>query len=300
MKDKNLILVCGPTAIGKTDIAINLARVLDTEIISADSRQFYREMNIGTAKPSPEQLAAVKHHLVGHLSIHNTYNVSRFEQDSLAILEGLFKTHDHAILCGGSGLYIDAVCSGIDDLPDADEALRARMNKQLQEEGITSLQAELKALDPEYYASVDPENPKRLMRAIEVCRLSGRKYSGLRKSKNKKRDFNIIRIGLNTDREILFERISRRNEQMIAEGLVEEARELYDQRELNALNTVGYKEIFQHFDGIWSLPLALEKIKTNTRRYAKRQLTWFKKDPSIQWFEPKDFDKILQFIKNKN
>ncbi len=300
MKNKYLILICGPTAIGKTDIAIQLAKQMDTEIISADSRQFYREMNIGTARPSSEQLGAAKHHLVGHLSIHDVYNISRFEMDSLSILRDLFKTHDHAILCGGSGLYINALCRGIDDLPDADDSLRNRLNQQLKEEGISPLQCELKALDPEYYAEVDLNNPKRLMRAIEVCRQSGKKYSELRKNKNIKRDFNIIKIGLNTKREILYERIGRRTEQMIASGLVEEARGLYEQRELNALNTVGYKEIFNYLEGKWSLPLAIEKIKTHTRHYAKRQLTWFKKDPGIHWFKPDEFDRVLQFIKHKN
>lgn len=300
MMPGTLVVICGPTAIGKTELSIQLAKELGTEIISADSRQFYREMNIGTAKPSPAQLSAVKHHLIGHLSIQDTYNVSMFEQDALYILKEIFRTKSHAILCGGSGLYIDALCRGIDDLPDADTEIRKKLQDQLDNEGIESLQKELQILDPEYYAEVDRNNPKRLMRAIEVCRIAGKKYSDLRKSQPKSREFNIIKIGLNTDREKLFDRINRRTERMIEKGLLKEVMGLRPYKNENALNTVGYKEIFNYLDGSTELAHAIEKIKTNTRRYAKRQLTWFKKDPSIQWFEPGQFYTILEFIHKKS
>lgn len=293
---KQLIIITGPTAIGKTGLAIQIAKHFNTEIISADSRQFYREMSIGTAKPDADELAAVRHHLVGQLSVHDHYNVSMFEQDALALLEKLFKEHDQVVMVGGSGLYINALCHGIDELPDADEALREELNRVLEEPGIEPLQTELEKLDPEYYRQVDRSNPKRLMRAIEVCRITGKKYSELRKSEPKSRDFEIIKIGLNTDRELLFDRINRRVDEMIAAGLVEEVRSLEKYKHLNALNTVGYKEIFDHFDGKYTLEKAIEKIKTNTRRYAKRQLTWFKKDKEIVWFEPDDLEGIINEV----
>ncbi|MCF8233961.1 MAG: tRNA (adenosine(37)-N6)-dimethylallyltransferase MiaA [Bacteroidales bacterium] len=296
MTYKTLVVITGPTAVGKTAAAIQISHELDTEIISADSRQFYREMNIGTAKPSREEMEKVPHHLIGHLSIHDYYNVSLFEQDVLAILDDLFKTKDHALLVGGSGLYIDAVCKGIDDLPDADPELRARLNEDFKRRGIESLREKLMELDPEYYREVDLANPKRLMRAIEVCLQTGKKYSELRKREKVGRGFNIIKIGLNLERQKLFEKINNRVDRMMEKGLLEEALALYPYKGLNALNTVGYKELFEYFDGRISLDQAVTDIKTNTRRYAKRQLTWFKKDKEIRWFLPMEFEDMLQRI----
>jgi tRNA dimethylallyltransferase len=295
----NLIVITGPTAIGKTNVAIQIAQALETEIISADSRQFFKEMFIGTAKPTAEELASVPHHLVGHLSVNDIYNISMFEQDVLAILNQLFKTKKYVVLTGGSGLYIDAVCRGIDDLPNADGELRGELNKRFELEGIESLQNELQDLDPDYFSEVDQNNPKRLMRAIEVCRTTGKKYSSLRKQESKKRDFNIVKIALNTERRVLFDRIHKRVDGMLQSGLVEEVRSLQGFKSLNALNTVGYKEIFNYLDGLCSLDEAIEKIKTNTRRYAKRQLTWFKKDPEYRWFEPGNVSEILFYIREK-
>lgn len=296
MPPKTLIVVTGPTAIGKTELAIEVAKHFDTEIISADSRQFYKEMSIGTAKPKEAELQAAPHHFVGHLSVNDYYNVSRFEQDVLQLLDKLFKKHDYVVITGGSGLYIDAVCHGIDKLPDADEKLRAKLNRIHMEQGIEPLRQKLKELDPDYFSEVDLNNPKRLMRAIEVCMLTGKKYSELRKKESPERDFEIIKIGLNTEREKLFDRINRRVDKMIEVGLINEVKSLEKYRHLNALNTVGYKEIFAFLDGIYSREEAIEKIKTNTRRYAKRQLTWFKRDEEISWFEPEEGRRIIDFI----
>ena len=296
MPPKTLIVLTGPTAIGKTELALEVAKHFNTEIISADSRQFYKEISIGTAKPTEAELQAVPHHFVGHLSATDYYNVSRFEQDVLRLLDRLFKKHDYVVMAGGSGLYIDAVCHGIDEFPDADEKLRAKLNKTLAEQGIEALRQKLKELDPEYYKAVDRNNPKRLMRAIEVCMLTGKKYSELRKKESPERDFRILKIGLNTEREKLFERINRRVDKMIQAGLIDEVRSLEKYRHLNALNTVGYKEIFAFLDGIYSREKAIEKIKTNTRRYAKRQLTWFRRDEEIHWYEPAESRWIIDFI----
>lgn len=296
MPPKTLIVLTGPTAIGKTELAIEVAKHFNTEIISADSRQFYKEMSIGIAKPTEAELQGVSHHFVGHLSVTDYYNVSRFEQDVLRLLDRLFKKHDYVVMAGGSGLYIDAVCHGIDEFPDADEKLRAKLNKTLAEQGIEALRQKLKELDPEYYKAVDRNNPKRLMRAIEVCMLTGKKYSELRKKESPERDFRILKIGLNTEREKLFERINRRVDKMIQAGLIDEVRSLEKYRHLNALNTVGYKEIFAFLDGIYSREKAIEKIKTNTRRYAKRQLTWFRRDEEIHWYEPAESRWIIDFI----
>ncbi|MFP4471120.1 MAG: tRNA (adenosine(37)-N6)-dimethylallyltransferase MiaA [Bacteroidales bacterium] len=289
-------MVAGPTAIGKTGVTIKLARHFGTSIISADSRQFFREMKIGTAAPAAEELSAAPHFLVGHLSVEDSYNVSQFEQDVLAILEREFQHHPLVFLTGGSGLYIDAVCKGIDDLPDPDEGLRRRIRGWHRDLGIGYLQEKLKNLDPEYFRQVDKANPNRLMRAIEVCLLTGQTYSSLRTNKKRERDFNIIKIGLNRPRNELFEQIGRRTHQMIADDLVEEVKSLAKFRNLNALNSVGYKEIFEYLDGSVPLEQAVENIKTNTRRYAKRQLTWFRRDEEIEWFLPEEIRRMTEFI----
>ncbi|MFA5781665.1 MAG: tRNA (adenosine(37)-N6)-dimethylallyltransferase MiaA [Bacteroidales bacterium] len=293
---KLLIIITGPTAVGKTSFSIELAKLLHTEIISADSRQFYREMKIGTASLSLQELNDIKHHFIGHLSVHDYYNVSKYESDAVNRINELFRTYDKLIMVGGSGLYINAVIHGIDDLPDPDETTRNYFKSLYANEGIESLRKLLWKSDPEYYAQVDLKNPSRLIRALEVCFTTGKKYSQLRKNEIKQRNFRHIIIGLNRQRDELFEIINRRTDKMIEHGLVEEAAGLYSLRTLNALNTVGYKEIFEYFDGIITLEQAIENIKTNTRRYAKRQLTWFGKIPEIHWFQPSEKDKIFKFI----
>ncbi len=277
-------------------MAIKLAQALNAEIISADSRQFYKELKIGVAAPSDEELQAVPHHFIGHLSIHDYYNVSAYEQDVLKFLDSYFKKNNIAVMVGGSGLYIDAVCNGIDEFPDADEELRNSLKKQHQNEGIESLKTQLKELDPVYYEVVDLNNPKRIIRALEVCLATGKPFSEQRKNKAIERGFNIIKIGLTRPRNELNEIIHKRVDIMLEMGLLDEVKGLYDSRELNALNTVGYKEIFNYLDGEWSLELAIEKIKTHTRRYAKRQMTWFRRDKEIEWFLPDSEREILNFI----
>ena len=297
--NKTLIVILGPTSIGKTALSIKLARHFNTEIISSDSRQFFKEMKIGTAVPSTEELNSVKHHFIGNLSISDYYNVSKFEKEALHKLDDIFLKNNLAIMVGGSGLYIDAVCKGIDDLPDPDKKLRHEINEIFKSSGIEALQKKLKELDPEYYLIVDLKNPKRLMRAIEVCLQTGKTYTSLRKNKTGKRDFNIIKIGLNCEREKLFERINLRVDKMINEGLFDEVKELYKHKNLNSLNTVGYKEIFDFLDNKTSFEQAIENIKTNTRRYAKRQLTWFKRDEEIKWFHPTEKNEIILYLSEK-
>jgi tRNA dimethylallyltransferase len=294
-----LIVILGPTAIGKTGFAIHIARHFQTEIISCDSRQFYRELKIGVAAPTTEELNKVKHHFVGQLSISDYYNVSKFENEVIDFLGDYFKTHQYAVMTGGSGLYIDAVCKGIDELPDADEVLRNELKDRLEKEGLPSLIAQLKELDPEYHKVVDLNNPNRITRALEVCIATGKPYSQLRNNKPIERDFEIIKIGLNRPREELFENIGLRVDKMVVEGLLDEVKSLKKYQHLNALNTVGYKEIFQYFEGNYSLQQAIEKIKTNTRRYAKRQLTWFKRDKDIHWFHPEDLQEVKNFLSEK-
>ncbi|HKK10545.1 MAG TPA: tRNA (adenosine(37)-N6)-dimethylallyltransferase MiaA, partial [Bacteroidales bacterium] len=290
---KTLVMICGPTASGKTSLSVELAKVFQTEILSADSRQFYKEMSIGTAKPDSDEMEGVPHHFIGHLSVKEEYNVSAFEKDSLDLLNRLFQKRSVQIMVGGSGLYLKAVSLGIDELPDPHPALRDELNEIFSVKGIKPLQERLKKLDPEYYSEVDKNNPKRLMRAIEVCETSKKKYSELRKAEPKSRPFRTIKIGLEMPREELFERIHQRTDQMIDDGLVEEVRSLKPYQSYNALNTVGYKEIFRYLDKEISLEQAITDIKTNTRRYAKRQITWFKKDNEIKWFHPKDKDIII-------
>ena len=283
-----LIVIAGPTAVGKTAFSIELAKEFKTPVISADSRQFYREMVIGTARPTVEEMDSVVHYFSGFLSVRDPYNVSRFEQDVLLKLDELFRKHDRVIMTGGSGLYIDAVCHGIDALPDPDLSIRSDLKDILKEKGIRALQGMLKFHDPLYFEKVDTMNPGRLIRALEVSIMTGKPYSSFRKNQPAKRDFRILKIGLDLPREQLYSRINERTDRMINTGLVEEARSLLPFRELNALRTVGYSELFQFFDGKCSLPEAIEKIKTNTRRYAKRQLTWFRRDPEIRWIDAGD------------
>ncbi len=294
--DRLLIVVAGPTAVGKSAEAIRIAIEFQTEIISADSRQFYREIPIGTAMPSSGDLKLVPHHFVGHLSIHENYNVSRFEQEVLTRLGDLFTTHQCCVMAGGSGLYLDAVCKGIDLLPDPDPLLRSQLHEALDREGIEALQERLLQADPAFYSRVDLKNPARLIRALEVTTATGVPYSSLRKSQRKIRPFRIVKIGLNMPREILNERIHQRTDKMIGAGWEEEARSVFQFRHLNALNTVGYKELFDYLDGKRTLAEAITDIKTNTRRYAKRQMTWFRKDPEITWFDPSEPELIRRFL----
>jgi tRNA dimethylallyltransferase len=292
-----LIVITGPTAVGKTSVAISLAKSLSTEIISADSRQFYKELKIGTARPTDEELAEVPHHFIGNISIHENYNVSLFETEALALLDNLFKTRKTVIIAGGSGLYINAVCHGIDDLPDPDSTLREELKASFAKHGIEFLREKVMDLDPDYYKTVDLSNPKRLLRAIEVCITTGKPYSSLRKNEHKPRNFRILKLGLNKERNELYADINRRVDKMVDEGLVEEARSLYPFRHRNALNTVGYKELFSYFDGLIPFEMAVENIKTNSRRYGKRQLTWFTKDKEITWYHPDDVSGIAKFVR---
>lgn len=291
MNNKRLIVVVGPTAVGKTAECIRLAGMLDTEIVSADSRQFYKEMNIGVARPSESELATIPHHLIAHISVSQDYNAAMYERDASEVIGKLFQEKDDVVLTGGSGLYVNAVCNGMDDIPDKDESIRQELNDLFDKQGLEPLQRELQEKDPEYWEIVDKHNHIRLIRALEVCRQTGRTFSSFRSQKKTKRDFDIIKIGIRRSRENLLERIYRRVDCMIEQGLIEEVRGLYEYRNLQALNAVGYKEIFDFLDGKTSLQEAVELIKINTRRYAKRQMTWFCKDKEIQWLDAeKDLD----------
>lgn len=282
---KTLVVVLGATATGKTDVSLQLARTFSGEIVSSDSRQVYREMRIGTAAPTPEQLAQITHHQIGTRSITEEYSCGRYEQEATELIERLFLDRDVLLLVGGSGLYIDAVCRGMDDMPVTDPGLREALNLRLENEGLPSLTEELKRLDPVYYEQVDRENPQRVVRALEVCLQTGKPYSGIRTGARKQRPYRILKLGITMPREVLYERINLRVDQMVAEGLEEEARGLYPQRHLNALQTVGYQEWFDYFDGKISREEAIGLIKRNSRRYAKRQQTWFRRDNEIHWIE---------------
>ncbi len=288
---KVLISVVGPTAIGKTTTAIALAKHFDTDIISADSRQFYKEMSIGTAVPLTEELAAAKHHFVQHKSIFRPYSVGDFEKEAIHVLTQLFTTKNHVVMVGGSGLYIDAVTKGLDAFPTIDPAIRFRLNKAFMLKGIASLQEQLKVLDPVYFETVDKENPHRLIRALEICLGTGKPYSSFLNKKKAPREFTVITIGINAERPIVYEKINQRVDYMREQGLLEEVRALHKYKNLNALQTVGYQELFRHLDGEWELDHAYSEIKKNTRRFAKRQLTWFRKDSNIHWVSP---DYILE------
>lgn len=302
MKTDSPVLICivGPTAIGKTSLSIKLASHFSTEIVSADSRQFYKEMNIGTAVPSPEELSEIKHHFIQHISVEDEYNVGKFEEDALKVLGNIFESSSKAILVGGSGLYQKAITEGLDSFPEIPSEIREKYNHILETEGIEILQALLKEKDPETFKSIEISNPRRLTRALEVIEVSGRSFSDFQNQKNKKREFDIIKIGLDAPREIIYSRIEKRVDLMIEQGLVEEAKKLYPLKHLNALQTVGYKELFSYFEGELSLAEAISEIKKNTRRFAKRQLTWFKKDQDIHWFHYKtSFENILAHIKSQ-
>lgn len=296
-KQKHLIVICGPTAVGKTVLAIELAKQFNTEIISADSRQFYREMNIGTAKPTNEELAQVPHHFVNNLSIHQKhYSAGKYETDVLVFLDHFFQTHDTAIMVGGSGLFINAVCSGFDQMETAEPEQLATTRALLNSKDLAWLQSEVERLDPEYFAKVDKKNPVRLKRALEVIYTTGKKYSEQRIGKKIERPFRITKIGLQLPREVLYERINNRVDEMMQNGLLEEAKELYTYKKLPALNTVGYTELFDFLEDKLTLAQAVELIKQNTRNYAKRQMTWFRKDEDVKWFEAGDKEKIADFI----
>jgi len=295
-----LIVLLGPTGVGKTDIAVDLAVHYGCEIISADSRQIYREMLIGTAVPDDNQLESVRHHFVRSISVEKYYSSSIFERDVLNLLPSLFAKNNTALMTGGSGLYIDAVCDGTDDIPDVDPAARKKYIALYNNEGITALRIALRLLDPEHYAKVDLKNYKRIIRALEICETAGRPYSSFLTKKKRERDFRIIKIGLRRTRDDLYQRINTRVDNMILMGLEDEARQLIGYRHLNALNSVGYKEMFDFFDCTVSREKAIELIKRNSRRYAKRQMTWWSKDKSITWFNPEHLDEIFRFIENSN
>lgn len=290
-----LVILVGPTAVGKTDLSIALAKKLGCPIISADSRQVYREMRIGTAVPSQEQLNSVQHYFIQNKSIHDRFTAGMFEIEVIALLDKLFEKHPVVLMVGGAGLYIDAVQKGIDDIPIPSEKVRHDLMKKLETEGIESLATLLNELDPDFYNQVDLKNPKRLLRALEVCLTAGKPYSQLRNNFDNKRPFKTVLLGLNLEREILYNRINRRVDLMVAEGLVNEAKALYPQRSCNALNTVGYKELFDHFDGKISLDEAIDLVKRNSRRYAKRQLTWFGKY-DMPWFSPLQEEAITEHL----
>ena len=296
MKDKYLVVIAGPTASGKTATAIKVAKALGTEIISADSRQFYKELPIGTAAPTPEEQAEVQHHMIHNLNVEDKYDVADYEQDVLNLLNQLFVNHDAVVLTGGSGLFIDAVCKGLDSIPDISEEVRNKVDELYKKGGLIALQNEVERLDPEYYSIVDKYNPRRLQRAVEVCYQTGLTYSSFRKNTVKQRDFKIIKVALLWERSELITRINKRVDIMVNEGLVEEAKAMYPKRHLNSLNTVGYKEIFEHFDGKASLDEAIENIKINTRQYAKRQMTWLRKNNDYKWFTIDELDEMLNYI----
>lgn len=296
MSDKYLVVIAGPTASGKTATAIKVAKALGTVIISADSRQFYKEIPIGTAAPTKEEQTEIQHYMIHNLSVEDKYDVADYENDVLSLLNKLFLNHDTVVLTGGSGLFIDAVCNGIDAIPDIAEENRKLVNELYEKGGLIALQNEVQRLDPEYYNIVDKQNPRRLQRAIEVCYQTGLPYFSFRKNTVKYRDFKIIKIALIWDREVLISRINKRVEIMIKDGLLEEAKAMYPKRHLNSLNTVGYKELFAYFDGKISLNDAIEQIKINTRQYAKRQMTWLRKNNDYKWFSINQEDEMLEYI----
>lgn len=294
---KTLIVIVGPTAIGKTALSIQLAKHLKTDIISCDSRQFYKEMNIGTAVPSIEELEAAKHYFIQNRSVFDIYNVGQFEIDALKKLEELFEIHQTVIMVGGSGLYIDAVIKGFDVFPEIDPKIREQLINRLEEEGIKTLQHELQKLDPLSYESIAIDNPHRLIRALEICIGSNQPYSSFINKEKKQRNFRVVKIGLEAERSVLYDRINKRVDLMIENGLIDEAKNLFQHKDLNALQTVGYRELFSYFDGSISLEKAIEEIKKNSRRFAKRQLTWFRRDPEIIWYSfDSDFKKIAMEV----
>ena len=299
MKKTSLIVLIGPTGVGKTELSLSIAERYNTDIVSADSRQLYADLKIGTAAPTPEQLARVHHHFVGTLKLTDYYSAAQYEAEVIKELDELFKIKPIVLLTGGSMMYVDAVCKGIDDIPTIDKDTREHMMRRYEEEGLERLCAELKLLDPEYYAQVDLKNPKRVIHALEICYMTGKTYTSFRTQQKKERPFNIIKIGLRREREELYDRINRRVDMMMDEGLLEEARSVYEFKHLNSLNTVGYKEIFNFLDGKWDLPFAIEKIKQNSRIYSRKQMTWFKRDKEITWFHPNQQKDIFEYIDNE-
>lgn len=296
MKKPTLIVLLGPTGVGKTELSLSIAEAYHTSIVSADSRQLYADIKIGTAAPTAEQLARVPHYFVGTLDLHDYYSAAQYEMEVLKKLEELFRENDVVVLTGGSMMYIDAVCKGIDDIPTVDNETRQLMLERYEQEGLERLCAELKLLDPEYYQIVDLKNHKRVIHALEICYMTGKTFTSFRTQTQKERPFEILKIGLKREREELYERINRRVDIMMEEGLLEEARRVYPFRQLNSLNTVGYKELFNYLDGTWELPFAIEKIKQNSRIYSRKQMTWFKRDQHITWFHPEDTAKIMSFL----
>lgn len=295
---KTLIVITGPTAVGKTACCLHIARHFGIPIINADSRQMYRDLKIGTAAPTEAQLQEVRHYFVGTLALDEYYSASMFEEQVLKLLDELFQTSDYALMSGGSMMYIDAVCNGIDDIPTIDDKTRTLMKQRLNDEGLERLCEELRQLDPEHYAIVDKKNPRRVVHALEICHMTGQTYTSFRTNRKKERPFRIVKIGLNLPRELLYERINQRVDAMMQQGLLDEVERNACNRALNALNTVGYKELFNYLDGTWTLDEAVERIKGNTRRYARKQLTWFKKDETMRWFSPNDEKEIINYIEN--
>lgn len=291
-----LIVLAGPTCAGKTDLSIDIARYFGCEIISADSRQFFREMKIGTAIPSDSQLAEIRHHFIRFLSIKDYYSASLFERDVLKLLPTLFSKNNVALMTGGSGMYVDAVCHGIDDIPDVDPQVREKYIRKYKDEGIHGLRLALKLLDPEHYDNIDLKNPKRILRALEICESTGRPYSSFLTKNKRERDFRIVKVGIERPRDVLYNRINNRVDEMIGNGLEKEAESLVSMKDLNALNTVGYKEFFDFFEGRSTREEAVELIKRNTRRYAKRQMTWWARDKEIKWFDADDINEIIRFL----
>lgn len=294
--DKTLIVLIGPTGVGKTELSLRMAEHFNTSIISSDSRQLYADLKIGTAAPTEEQLKRVPHYFVGTLNLTDYYSAAQYEAEVLHLLSNLFKTKDIVVMTGGSMMYVDAVCKGIDDIPTIDNETRELMKQRYEQEGLESLCAELKLLDPEYYKIVDLKNPKRVIHALEICYMTGKTYTSFRTRNTKERPFRIIKVGLTREREELYNRINHRVDIMMEEGLVEEAKSVYAYKHLNSLNTVGYKEIFNYLDGEWELPFAIEKIKQNSRIYSRKQMTWFRRDTDIQWFHPEQEQEILDYI----
>lgn len=285
MQQKTLIVLVGPTGIGKTELSLSLAKLLSSPIISADSRQIYKTIRIGTAAPTEEQLSQVKHYFVGQLELDRYYSAAQYETEVLSLLDTLFATHDTVLMTGGSMMYVDAVTKGIDDIPTVDDETRLTLKQRFEAEGLEPLLEELRLLDPDYYAIVDKKNHKRVVHALEICYMTGKTYTSFRKNERKQRPFRIVKVGLRMERERLFDRINRRVDQMVADGLVEEAKSVAHLRHLNSLNTVGYKEMFKYLDGEWDLHTATERLKKNTRVYAKKQMTWFNNDSDIHWFD---------------
>lgn len=293
---KTLFVIVGPTGVGKTSLCLKVAEHLNTVIINADSRQVFKEIPVGTAAPTKDERKSIRHFFVGNLHINEYYNASKYEQDVLKLLNILFKYKDNVIMSGGSMMYVDAVCKGIDDIPSVDDNIRKTLQERFNKEGLSGISKELALLDPDYYAIVDKNNHKRIIHALEICLSTGKPYSSFRKNTTKERPFRIIKIGLNMDRQRLYERIDLRVEQMIHDGLIQEALNVYEYKDLNALNTVGYKETFEYLDGLCTLDNAIFRIKSNTHKYCRKQLTWFRRDPNIHWFSPDNIEEIINYI----